>query len=220
MGGGLLYRAEEDYLKVIYELTLERSKQIVKTNEVTELLGFTDQSVNEMIKKLEQKSLVKFIPYKGVSLTTKGEKNALNLIRAHRVWEVFLITKLGFNWKEVHEEAEKLEHASSDEMIESLYLFLGAPKYCQHGNPIPDGKGKMKKVHTKSLIDQKEGSIFTIKRVLDNYSLLTFLDEINLKLNDEVLVELVDKANGFVKIIINEKIKHIPYLMAKQIFGE
>lgn len=215
-----LYRAEEDYLKVIYELTLERNKDIVKTNEVTELLGFTDQSVNEMIRKLESKSFVKFIPYKGVSLTKKGEINALKLIRAHRIWEVFLITKLSYDWKAVHNEAEKLEHASSDELIEQMYQFLGRPNYCQHGNPIPNKDGVMMQVHTKRLTDFKEGSILTVKRVLDNYSLLNFIDEIGLSLEDKLLIELVDKNNGYVKVKLGDIVKHIPYLMAKQIFGE
>lgn len=215
-----MYRAEEDYLKVVYELTIERDKPLVKLNEVSYSLGFTDQSVNEMIKKLNKKGLVKFIPYKGVSLTKKGIEEAVRLIRAHRVWEVFLITKLNYDWKAVHKEAEKLEHASSDDLIEDLYQFLGRPNYCQHGNPIPDINGVMDEVYTMSLAESDNNVYFQVKRVLDNYELLNFLDEVRINLDDILLIENIDEVNGVVKIIDEGTLKHLPYLIAKQIFGE
>ena len=94
----MLNRAEEDYIKTIYELTIQKDVRIVKTNQISEYFSYTDQSVNEMNKKLNNKKLFKFIPYKGISLTSKGKKEAIRMIRAHRIWEVFLTDKLGFSW--------------------------------------------------------------------------------------------------------------------------
>lgn len=190
----LLHRAEEDYIKTIYELSLDLNSIIVKTNEIAKRLGFTDQSVNEMIKKLEKKDLLQFIPYKGVSLSTIGKNEARRLVRSHRVWEVFLMTHLGFSWEEVHEEAETLEHAASTKVIDKLYNFIGRPKYCSHGNPIPDEFGNIDKVYNKTLLTFKEGDKFHLKRVLDNHDLLTFLNQNNINIDD---IFIIDKINDF-----------------------
>ena len=89
---------------------------------------------------MKVKKYVSFIPYKGISLTKKGVEIAITLVRKHRIWEVFLTKKLNFLWSDVHADAEMLEHAASDKVIDELYKYLGEPKYCQHGNPIPDKK--------------------------------------------------------------------------------
>ncbi|MFA7038467.1 MAG: metal-dependent transcriptional regulator, partial [Bacilli bacterium] len=93
-----MHRGEEDYIKYIYKLTIEANKNIVKNNILSELLGYTNQSVNEMVKRLVKKELVEFIPYKGVRLTQNGIVEAKRLVRNHSLWEVFLVNKLGYSW--------------------------------------------------------------------------------------------------------------------------
>jgi DtxR family Mn-dependent transcriptional regulator len=214
-----LNRAEEDYIKMIYELTVEKDLLMIKTNELSERFGFSDQSVNEMIKKLEVKHLVSFVPYKGVSLTSKGKSVAIRMIRAHRIWEVFLTQKLGFSWESVHEDAEMLEHATSPEVLESLYKYLGSPKFCQHGNPIPDLKGKMEKSATLSLDELEKGEVFEITRVLDVKELLVFLNENEIKLHDRYELIEKDSFNGMIKIKDQDRTKIISIKTAKMLFG-
>lgn len=215
----ILNRAEEDYIKAIYELTSEKNIEIIKTNDLVERLGFTDQTVNEMIKKLGNKNLVLFIPYKGVSLTKKGLNEAIRMVRTHRLWEVFLTEKLGFSWEEVHEDAELLEHATSKKVLDKLYHFLGEPKYCQHGNPIPNEKGVFIKRTYKSLNEMNEKDYFMITRVLDLKELLLFLNQQEIKLNDVYEIIEKDDFNQIIKISKNNIIKIISVKTAKMIFG-
>jgi len=193
-------RAEEDYIKTIYELTVEKKVALIKSNDIADRFGFTDQSVNEMIKKLEKKHLVSFVPYKGISLTKKGKDVAIRMIRAHRIWEVFLTEKLGFSWENVHEDAEMLEHATSPEVLEKLYHFLGQPDYCQHGNPIPDIHGKMKDPVVFALSDAKPNQVFELLRVIDHKDLLIYLNQYHLKLHDRFVILERDDFNGVLKI--------------------
>lgn len=212
-------RAEEDYIKSIYELTIERKVAMIKTNELSERFGFTDQSVNEMIKKLEHKNLVSFVPYKGISLTQKGKKIAIRMVRSHRIWEVFLTEKLGFSWDSVHEDAEMLEHATSDFVLEKLYHFLGEPKYCQHGNPIPNFKDQMEPVSTQMLSEASIGQTFVLKRVLDNKQLLIYLDKLNVKINDKYEIIDKDEFNQVMVVKKEEQLVQISLKTAKMMFG-
>lgn len=212
----LLHRAEEDYIKTIYELSLDLNTDIVKTNEIAKRLGFTDQSVNEMIKKLEKKELLSFIPYKGVLLSNIGKAEAIRLVRSHRIWEVFLMKHLEFSWEEVHAEAETLEHAASKEVVDKLYNFIGRPKYCSHGNPIPDEFGNIDKVYNKTLLSFNEGQNFHLKRVLDNHDLLTFLNSNNINIGDRFIIDKVDNFNEVItfknsNIIISNKVAEMMF---------
>jgi len=214
-----MYRAEEDYLKTIYELTIQRKQDIVKTNEISDTFGFTDQSVNEMIKKLVHKKLVKFIPYKGVHLTKPGIKEAIRLLRAHRIWEVFLTNQLGYGWDEVDEDAEKLEHASSETLIRKLEIMLDYPKYCQHGNPIPSQEGEIAPFSTISLNELKEKESFIMTRVLDHKVLLQFLNEEKITLNKKYWIHKIDSFNHLTTIIDeNDKETIISNQVGKMIF--
>lgn len=213
-----MYRSEEDYLKSIYELSIEQNKTQVKTVELVEVLGYSDQSVNEKIKKLVAKDYVVFEPYKGVSLTSKGKDEAIRMVRAHRVWEVFLMKELGFSWLDLHGDAEELEHASSDKVISKLYDYLERPQYCHHGNPIPDLNGQIPKLATHSLLEKEIGDNFVIKRVLDQKELLMYLMELDLSLDSELVV--VDK-NDFakeMKVSVGDRIITIAYTIAVRLF--
>lgn len=213
----MLYRAEEDYIKTIYELSLNTDNFVVKSIDIANNLDFAVQSVNEMVKKLAKKHLLEFIPYKGVKLTEEGLNEAIRLVRSHRVWEVFLMEHLGFSWEEVHNEAETLEHAASTKVINKLYNFLGKPKYCMHGNPIPDEKGKTDLVFNKTLLSFNEGDNFTLKRVLDNHDLLTFLNVNKVDINDSFIINEIDNFNGTISFKNNDLI--ISHKVAKMMFG-
>ena len=127
---------EENYIKTIYQLSFDKSS--VSTNSLANSLSTKASSVTDMLKKLSEKSLVNYEKYKGVTLTKEGEKVALNLTRKHRLWETFLVNKLNFEWHQVHEIAEELEHINSTELINRLDDFLDNPKFDPHGDPIPN----------------------------------------------------------------------------------
>src|ERR1700742_40888 len=134
--------AEENYLKSIYHLSINSGN--VSTNQLAAFINTKASSVTDMLKKLADKELINYTPYQGVTLTPAGEKIAVNIIRKHRLWEYFLVEKLGFKWDEVHEMAEEMEHISSNELIDRLDKFMDYPKYDPHGDPIPDSSGKFK----------------------------------------------------------------------------
>ena len=214
-----MFSAEEDYLKLIYELSLEQDTQFVKSSTLAKTFDYTMQSVNEMIKRMASKGYIEYVPYKGITLTETGKKEALRMIRAHRVWEVFLAEKLGLPWEALHEEAEKLEHVTSEEVLERLYIYLDQPKTCMHGNPIPNHEGV---VHTKkdsSLWNSKKGQTFILKRVKDDKALLSYLNEIPLSLNDQVKIDQKDEFGGIVYIRKADKIHAITKKIALMIFG-
>jgi DtxR family Mn-dependent transcriptional regulator len=138
----MLSYTEENYLKTIYHLSAEGQKTVL-TTELATTLNTRPATVTDMLKKLATKNLIAYEKYYGVELTAKGKSEALTIIRKHRLWETFLVEKLGFTWDEVHEVAEQLEHIQSPLLIEKLDIFLGRPKTDPHGHPIPDRNGKL-----------------------------------------------------------------------------
>ncbi len=150
----MLTHAEENYLKIIYHLSLTEEEGI-STNAIAHKIDAKASSVTDMIKKLDEKELVTHERYKGVSITEKGLHTAKMIIRKHRLWEVFLVDKLHFNWDEVHDVAEELEHIKSEKLINGLDAFLGYPKEDPHGDPIPNAQGEMI-VRDKELLTEAE----------------------------------------------------------------
>jgi DtxR family Mn-dependent transcriptional regulator len=177
----MLSLTEENYLKAIYHLSAGGSKAVL-TNELAEAMSTKAASATDMIKKLSAKELISYEKYYGVNVTNKGKAEALMVIRKHRLWETFLVEKLGFNWDEVHDVAEQLEHINSPRLIEKLDEFLGYPKVDPHGDPIPDSKGKIK-IQPQVTLDQlKTGYNGRIAAVKDSDSnLLKYLDKIGAK---------------------------------------
>lgn len=140
-----LSTSEENYIKAIY--SIEQSEQdVVSTNALAEQMQTKASSVTDMVKKLSAKSLITYEKYKGVSLTQDGLQIAIKLIRKHRLWETFLVEKLGFGWEEVHDIAEQLEHIESTKLTQQLDAFLSYPKFDPHGDPIPNEDGVIHKV--------------------------------------------------------------------------
>ena len=131
---------EENYLKAIYHLSTGNNS-VVSTNQIAEITNTKAASVTDMLKKLAEKKLINYIKYQGVTLTEAGKNAAVNIVRKHRLWEVFLVEKLGFKWDEVHDIAEELEHINSESLINRLDDFLGNPAADPHGDPIPDRSG-------------------------------------------------------------------------------
>ncbi len=136
-----LSESEENYIKSIYNLQNKTEK--VNTNSLAQFLNTSAASITDMLKKLKLKKLLEYKKYYGFRLNEAGKKEALKIIRRHRLWEFFLVAKLGMEWEKVHDIAEELEHVSSVELIEKLDTYLGKPKIDPHGDPIPDDKGNM-----------------------------------------------------------------------------
>lgn len=187
----MLTQSEENYLKAIYNISLH-SKKSANTNIIAEKLNTKASSVTDMIKKLSEKKLVDYQKYKGTSLTTEGKKIAVKIVRKHRLWEVFLVKKLHFNWDEVHDIAEQLEHIDSPELIEKLDSYLNYPTKDPHGDPIPDASGKIRLENGILLSNAKLNVLYKISCVKDNSStLLQFLDKHSINIDSELTV--VDK---------------------------
>jgi DtxR family Mn-dependent transcriptional regulator len=170
--------AEENYLKAIYHLS-RGGKDPVTTNAIAGRMNTRAASVTDMIKKLSAKGLLTYRRYNGVNVSDEGRTKALQVIRKHRLWETFLVEKLHFNWDQVHEVAEQLEHIKSHLLISRLDDFLGHPKTDPHGDPIPDENGEIKAKPKLQLSQTMEGKSGTIVNVKDSSSsFLKYLDKI------------------------------------------
>jgi DtxR family Mn-dependent transcriptional regulator len=197
--------AEENYLKAIYKLH-EKSGAMVSTSALAETLQINAASVTDFIKKMAGKKLISHEKSKGVMLTERGRIIAINIIRKHRLWEVWLVNNLGFKWDEVHEIAEQLEHVISDELIEQLDKHLGHPKADPHGDLIPDAKGRFIKTSSKPLSNCEKGDKVKFTGVAEHSnSFLQYLTKSNLKLGDELLVEAIEEFDKSFQVKINRK---------------
>tara|TARA_Y100000385_G_scaffold79923_1_gene81483 strand:+ start:455 stop:1111 length:657 start_codon:yes stop_codon:yes gene_type:complete len=197
-------QSEEDYLKAVYHL--QKESKSVSTNAIASYLDMKPSSVSDMLKKLADKKYINYLKYKGTSLTNKGKKIALKIIRKHRLWETFLVDKLGFGWAQVHSIAEQLEHIHSEELIDKLDEFLNFPKYDPHGDPIPAKDGNIEKLNQKLLIElsKKEKGIITgVKK--GTPSLLNYLDQQKIKLGDTIEVIEIIEFDGSYSIKINQR---------------
>lgn len=209
---------EENYLKAIYALT-EKSDAEINTNAIAERVATKAASVTDMLKKLADKQLINYQKYQGVTLTEAGKKAALNIIRRHRLWEVFLVDKLGFGWHEVHTIAEELEHINSDKLIEKLEKFLGNPMFDPHGDPIPDQAGKIPYPKYAILSEMPIGQTVVMTGVSEHSSsFLQYLDKIGLALNFEITIHEMNEFDQSLYIAINQgKTLFISHEVAKNI---
>ncbi|MBE7653576.1 metal-dependent transcriptional regulator [Tenacibaculum finnmarkense genomovar finnmarkense] len=184
-------QSEENYIKTIYHLALVSDKGIT-TNAIAKMLVTKASSVTDMIKKLSDKEVVIYKKYQGVTLTEFGQKTAANIIRKHRLWEVFLVEKLNFSWDEVHEVAEQLEHIQSPKLIDELAAFLGHPKTDPHGDPIPDKEGNLPQIQKSLLATLQKSEQGVCVGVNDTSSeFLRFLDKQEIGLGQHI--EVLDK---------------------------
>jgi DtxR family Mn-dependent transcriptional regulator len=158
-----LTRSVEDYLKAIYRLS--PAGRAASTSEIAHLLALSPPSVTGMVKRLSEHGLLEHVPYRGVQLTDEGRRAALRMIRRHRVIEAYLVEFLGYSWDTVHEEAERLEHAVSETLIERMANALGNPDVDPHGDPIPAADGSIHEVSSTPLSDIPVGETVEIHRV-------------------------------------------------------
>jgi len=211
--------SEENYLKAIYHLSKHGSVS-VSTNAIAKKINTKASSVTDMLKKLSEKELVNYIKYQGVSLTESGKRTAANVIRKHRLWEVFLEDKLNFSWDEVHDIAEELEHIKSEKLIDKLDNFLGNPTHDPHGDPIPDKEGNIQK-YQKIVLSQVNESVECVcVGVKDSLSqFLKYLDKNEIALgtlihiitkesfDDSMTIKIVDK-----ELTISKEVAHNIYV--------
>ncbi|WP_162415598.1 metal-dependent transcriptional regulator [Cyclobacterium roseum] len=188
----VLSTTEENYLKSIYQL-LKDGGEKVGTNEIAALTGTKAASVSDMLKKLAEKRLLSYQKYHGVSLTEEGAKTALLILRRYRLWEVFLVEKLKFNWDEVAAIAEELEHVKAPPLVRRLDEYLGFPKFDPHGDPIPDEFGEWS--HTPRMILQEvpPGSAGKVVAVTNSSAaFLKYLDKVGIYIGARI--EVLDKV--------------------------
>ncbi|MDK6679519.1 metal-dependent transcriptional regulator [Aerococcus sp. UMB8608] len=190
-------RSKDDYMKAIYQL--DGGDRNISNKEISQALQVSAASVTEMLNKLQTEGYLVYTPYQGVRLTEEGSYFASQIIRRHRLWEVFLHDKLHYPWDEVHPEAEVLEHYVSDDFINRLEVYLDYPKYCPHGGAIPDQKGQSSYEAMEALANLDLGTSFIVRRVVDDDQLLAYLDEHNLQINQAYeLMERESYSNDLV----------------------
>lgn len=161
-----LSRSVEDYLKTIYRLS--EAGRPASTSQIAEALALAPPSVSGMVKRLSEQGLLSHEPYRGVLLTEMGRLAAVRVVRRHRLIESYLVARLGYTWDSVHDEAERLEHAVSDELVERMAEALGHPEVDPHGDPIPDARGKVAHPALSPLSDVAAGRIVEVRRVDTN----------------------------------------------------
>ncbi|MHC4816092.1 MAG: metal-dependent transcriptional regulator [Planctomycetota bacterium] len=193
----------EHYLKQIYHLSLDRVP--VKTTELANALGLSPAAVTEMLKRLDEQKLVAYRPYHGVSLTKRGRKRALLVLRRHRLWEMFLYQVLSVPWPKIHRHAERLEHATDDELANFLDKYLGNPSFDPHGHPIPGSDGSVDEVDRIRLTSLNVGDEAVISQCVNdnNHELLGYLKNLGLVPGARLKVGERAPFNGPLTLTVN-----------------
>lgn len=196
---------EENYIKAIFQLTTDAPS--ASTNDIAKSLETKASSVTDMLKKLKDKKLVNYEKYKGVKLTKSGTTLALTLIRKHRLWETFLVNKLNFEWHQVHEIAEELEHINSDELVNRLDVFLEHPKFDPHGDPIPDINLTIEEnTDNQALLDIAVGDTAKVVGVSNtNDDFLQYLSDLNINLGSKLKCLQKFDFDHTIQVLVNGK---------------
>jgi DtxR family Mn-dependent transcriptional regulator len=198
-----LTQAEENYLKAVFKIT-ENDDKAASTNAIAATMNTSAASVTDMLKRLASKGLLIYEKHRGVMLSERGGELATNLVRRHRLWEVFLVKKLNFSWDKVHDIAEQMEHVQSEELVERLDAFLGRPRFDPHGDPIPDANGKIEQRNQFLLSSFEVGEQGVLVGVLESTaSFLQFLDKLRLSLGTKLRVLERFDYDGSLKVAPN-----------------
>ncbi|QNK79136.1 metal-dependent transcriptional regulator [Winogradskyella sp. PAMC22761] len=209
---------EENYIKAIYHLS-SNGEKTVNTNAIAEVLQTKASSVTDMIKKLSEKNYADYKKYQGVTLTERGRLVAVNIIRKHRLWEVFLVEKLNFSWDEVHEVAEDLEHIKSDKLVDELDAFLEFPVYDPHGDPIPDKNGNFKAVEKIVLAKAEVGVTYKCVGVDDTSSkFLKYLDSNHIGLGTIMKIRHKEPFDNSIKLALENSEIVVSQSVAKNLY--
>jgi DtxR family Mn-dependent transcriptional regulator len=210
--------SKEDYLSIIFKY--RDSNREIKPNLIAEKLNVTRAAVTDMLRRLAKENLISYAPYKRVKLKSSGEEFALNIVRRHRIWETFLTQVVGLPWDKVHEEAEKLEHASSDELIDRLEEMCQFPEFDPHGAPIPDKTGVLPLLEglmpLSALKDNQNGIVMRVDD--SDKKLLKYLSDIGISLKQVVHVQEVLDFDKSMLVVINDKQINISDKLAKNVF--
>lgn len=199
----LVTQSEENYLKAIFHLGKQGSIT-VSTNAIADKMNTKASSVTDMLKKLAEKDLVDYKKYKGVSLTKEGKVIAANVVRKHRLWEVFLVEKLNFSWDEVHDVAEQLEHIKSQKLVNGIDALLNFPTHDPHGDPIPDREGNLQKSQKIFLSQVNQNVNCSCVGVRDSSAnFLKYLDKNNIALGTDIQVLTKEPFDESMTIKIN-----------------
>jgi len=209
----------EDYLKVTYQI--QEQSQWVTTSALAERLGHAPSSITSMVQKLQKLGYLDYTPYYGFKLTERGKRVALGMLRHHRLLELFLVKVLGYTWDRVHEEAERLEHAISDEFVERIDRLLGHPRLDPHGDPIPTEEGRLPEPSHPRLLECFAGDSVKVRRVTDESGdFLRYAAELGLV--PEAKIEILECApfEGPIRIRVRGKDHYIGRDAARRIFVE
>jgi DtxR family Mn-dependent transcriptional regulator len=199
-----LSESEENYIKSIYNL--QEKTQKVNTNSLAKYLNTSAASITDMLKKLKVKKLLEYKKYYGFRLNETGKKEALKIIRRHRLWEFFLVHKLGMEWQKIHDIAEELEHISSADLIEKLDQYLGRPKIDPHGDPIPDENGnitQVKQIALKYLPIKQNAVVSSVSN--QTIQMMEMLNHYNIGIGSQIKVLKSFELDGSLEIKLPRK---------------
>jgi DtxR family Mn-dependent transcriptional regulator len=211
----------ENYLKAIFTLRKpEDGDAQIPLGDLASAVGVTPGTATTMVKKLAGEKLVNYERYGGVRLTARGERAAIAVLRRHRLIETFLVKTLGMDWSEVHEDAERLEHALSDGLLERLDRFLGRPSVDPHGDPIPDADGKFREAHVVPVGRCKAGARLRLARVMDQSpEFLRFLDRNGLRIGAALLVQSAEPGAGTLTLRVGPRTVTIAEAAAEKLMA-
>lgn len=213
----MLTEEKEDYLKAI--LTHDGDHSFVSNKTLSQYLNIKPPSVSEMVNRLEKSGYVETKPYKGVKLSETGLTYTLDIIKRHRLLELFLIKILQYNWEEVHQEAEVLEHRVSHLFVDRLDKLLDYPITCPHGGVIPR-ENQYKELYTTNLLSFETGDIVTIKRVRDRTDLLIYLSSKAILIGEQIEVINRDDTNKVIIVKKDDQVTVLSYDNAEHIYAE
>ena len=215
----MVNRTTEDYVKSIYALGKESAR--VSTSALAAQLGVADASITGMLRRLSRAGLVRYERYRGVSLTPYGRRLALKIVRRHRLWEMFLMKFLEYSWDEIHAEAERLEHVTSDALEERLDRALGFPVADPHGDPIPTADGRLGPQHDSRLSDAAPGSVVTVARISDaDPEVLKRASTLGIGLQRKIHVKEQIAVDGSLRVRVGSKERFISAKLAENIYVE
>ena len=208
----------ENYVKAIYQLAHDAEDGAVATGQISAALGVLPGTVTSMLKTLDESNLATYTPYEGVRLTQSGRGLALRVLRRHRLIEQFLSQTLNLSWDEVHEEAEHMEHAVSDWLVDRIDAYLGHPSTDPHGDPIPKADGTVDPAADRSLADCAVGDRFRVARVIDQSSeFLRYLSKAGLAIGVQGALVANDDVRERVTIQLGDDEKTLTRDAAKKL---
>jgi DtxR family Mn-dependent transcriptional regulator len=209
-----LTRSVEDYLKAIYRLSPQG--RAASTSEIAQRLDLSPASVSGMVKRLSEQGLLEHVPYKGVQLTGEGRRAALRMLRRHRLIEAFLVAYLGYTWDTVHDEAERLEHAVSDTLVDRMAAVLGHPAVDPHGDPIPTSEGDILELASTPLSEVPAGAAVEVRQVEESQpDRLRYIASIGLRPGVHVTVVDRQPFEGPITIAVDGRTHVVGHQLAR-----